>query len=73
MKTIKMINKSIRDIEADLLKRATTNIKENIETMTANMIERDKSIIREKENLLTRDSKENMMRLRNKKNKAKNI
>ncbi len=73
MKTIKMSNKSIRDIEADLLKRATTNIKENTETMTANMIERNKSIIREKENLLTKDSKENMMKLRNKKNKAKNI
>ena len=68
-----MSNKSIRDIEADLLKRATINIKENTETMTANMIERDKSIIREKGNLLTRDSKENMMKLRNKKDKAKNI
>ena len=68
-----MSNKSIRDIEADLLKRAMINIKENTETMTANMIERDKSIIREKGNLLTRDSKENMMKLRNKKDKAKNI
>ena len=68
-----MNNKNIRDIEADLLKTAKTNIKENKETMIDNIIKRNKNIITEKENHHTKDLRENMIKLRNKKDRVKSI
>ena len=62
----------IKEKEANLPKELKINM-ENRETMTINMIEIDKSIIREKENHHMRDLKENMMKLRNKRNKVRNI
>ena len=62
----------IKEKEANLPKEVEINM-ENRETMTINMIEIDKSTIREKENLPMRDLKENMMKPRNKRNKVRNI